>query len=58
MRRARSRLMTFNVRVNVKAKHSPEAGVVFLVSVNHCYIGDTMKGKSEINEFNVVGQLN
>ena len=50
--------MTFNVRVNVKAKHSPEAGVVFLVSVNHCYIGDTMKGKSEINEFNVVGQLN
>jgi hypothetical protein len=53
-----SRMMTFNVRVNLKVELSPEARVVLLTSVNHCYIGNTMKGKPEINELNVVGQLN
>lgn len=44
-----SRVMSFNVKVNVKADLSKEVRAGLLASINRCYVGNTLKGNPEIN---------
>jgi uncharacterized OsmC-like protein len=44
----------FKVRVNLKAELSEESKIGLLASISRCYVGNTLKGKPDINyEVNV-----
>jgi uncharacterized OsmC-like protein len=44
-----SRVGSFNVKINLKADLSKEDSAGLIASISHCYIGNTLKGKPEIN---------
>jgi len=44
-----SRVSVFNVKVNIRADLSDEEKTGLLSSVSRCFVGNTLKGKPEIN---------